>query len=428
MHTICIDFGTSSIRAALRKQNNLLPHPLAIAPKGQIDNASIPSAIFISKAGDHLLFGDKALEAGRSDQPRRLFESSPKSWLSPTNIGKIGAPAAADLPFSRRQLIAGLLSLSVRDARRAAKNAFELEPDTLVYRISHPVWISSEQHRMVTEYDYLRRVACADIGRKMKYEMTANEFELWCGKAIPDPHLFPSDVEVEEPVAAALELFPDPPMNRRSAALVVDVGAGTIDLGLFISVLPDSYSRVKRKLIPMTAPRSLFGAGDEIDNALVALVEAKLGPKESSHVAALKNDIRRSKEQLFDTGSLVFRHVEVSREELVKTEKLRQMARSLKRVIDEMFLDAGARFDLQLSASIHGIEHLDVVFAGGGASLAFLRSIVGNVVYMGKATLSAAQAEAHTPDDFEVEASRGRMAVALGGTTFTKDWPKTQMD
>lgn len=428
MHTICIDFGTSSIRAALRKQNNLLPHPLAIAPRSQIDNASIPSAIFISNAGDELLFGDKALEAGLSGQPRLLFEASPKSWLSPANIAHIGTPAATGLPFSRRQLIAGLLSLSVRDSRRAAKSAFELEPDTLVYRISHPVWISSERHRMVTEYDDLRRVACADIGRKMKYEMTADEFELWCEKASPDPQLLPPDVEVEEPVAAALELFPDPPTNRRSAALVVDVGAGTIDLGLFVSVLPDRDSRVKRKLIPMTAPRSLFGAGDEIDNALIALVEEKLGPKGSSHLAALKNDIRRSKEQLFDTGNLVFRNAEVSREELVKTENLRQMARGLKRAIDEMFSDAGARFQSQLSAPVHGIGHLDVVFAGGGANLAFLRSLVGNVVSMGNTTLSATQAEATTPDNFEVEASRGRMAVALGGTTFVKDWPKTEME
>ena len=427
MHTICIDFGTSSIRAALRKARNVLPHPLAIAPKSQIDNASIPSAIFISRAGDDLLFGDRALEAGFSGQPRRLFESSPKSWLSPANIAHIGTPAATGLPFTRRQLITGLLSLAVRDSRRAAKHAFELESDTLTYRVSHPVWISSERPRMVAEYDDLRRMACAEIGRQVKYQMTVGEFGLWCEKAKPDPELPPTDVEVEEPVAAALELFPDPPINRRSASLVVDVGAGTIDLGLFISVLPDEDSRAKRKLIPMTAPRSLFGAGDEIDDALINLVEQKLGTTGSGELAALRNDIRRSKEQLFDTGNLVFRHVEVSREELVKTEKLRAMARDLKRAIDEMFSDAGARFKTQLSAPAHRIEHLDVVFAGGGASLGFLRSLVGNVVSMGDAMLSAAQAEATTPANFEVEASRSRMAVALGGTTFAKDWPKTEM-
>ena len=428
MHTICIDFGTSSIRAALRKQDNSPAHPLAIAPRSQIDNASIPSAIFISKAGDKLFFGDKALEAGLSRQPRLLFETSPKSWLSPANIASIPAPATSDLPFSRRQLIAGLLSLSVRDSRRAAKTALGLEPDTLVYRISHPVWISSERAQMATEYDYLRRVACAEIGGRVRDEMTADEFELWCKKASPDRRLPPPDVEVEEPVAAALELFPNPPINRRSAALVVDVGAGTIDLGLFISVLPDRASRVTRKLIAMTEPRSLFGAGDEIDNALVTLVEERLGPRGSSQIAALRNDIRRSKEQLFDTGNLVFRNVEISREELVNTEKLRQMARGLKRAIDEMFSDAGARFQTQLSASVHPIEHLDVVFAGGGANLAFLRSLVGKVVCMGKTTLSAKQAEARTPDNFEVEASRGRMAVAMGGTTFAKEWPRTEME
>lgn len=427
MHTICIDFGTSSIRAALRKDRNILPHPLAIAPRSSIDNASIPSAIFISKAGDDLLFGDKAMEAGLSGQPRRLFESSPKSWLSPANIAHIGTPAATDLPFTRRQLITGLLSLAVRDSRRAAKHAFELESDTLTYRVSHPVWISSERARMVAEYDGFRRIACAEIGRQVKYQMTVREFGLWCEKAKPDPELPPTDVDVEEPVAAALELFPNPPTNRRSAALIIDVGAGTIDLGLFISVLPDEDSKAKRKLIPMTAPRSLFGAGDAIDNALLNLVEQKLGTTGSGQLAALRNDIRRSKEQLFDTGNLVFHQTEVSRDEIVKTDKLRAIARGLKRAIDEMFSDAGLRFQAQLSAKVHGIEHLDVVFAGGGANLGFLRSLIGNVVSMGNATLSAKQVEATSPDNFEVEASRGRMAVALGGTTFARDWPKTQM-
>ena len=425
MHTICIDFGTSSIRAALRK--NRAVHPLKIAPRSQIDNASIPSAIFIPKAGDEVLFGVKALERGLAGEPSLLFETSPKAWLSPTNTDALCTAATPHLPFSRWLLLAGLLSLAVRDARRAAQRGYELDADSLAYRISHPVWESAERSKMNVAYDDLRRVACAEIGGQMRYQMTAEEFRRWCISVDPVQGMRRTDVEVEEPVAASLELFPDPPINRRSAALVVDVGAGTIDLGLFASVVPDKGSKAKRKLIPMAAPRSLFGAGDEIDKALINLVEVKFGSTGGALLAEFRNGIRRSKEQLFESGSIVFRNIEVSRQELVKTAALRGMAGGLKQAIEEMFAEAGEHFKVQLNAPVHGIGHLDVVFAGGGAKLEFLRALVGSVVSMGTAKLSVRHVEVNTPDDFEVEASRTRMAVALGGTTNEKDWPKTEM-
>ena len=107
--------------------------------------------------------------------------------------------------------------MSVRAARRAAEKAFELAPDTLAYRVSHPVWEKSQRSRMNREYDALRRIACASVGGQVKYVMTGEEFAHWCAKAVPDSGLPAADVEVEEPVAATLELFPDPPLNRRSA-------------------------------------------------------------------------------------------------------------------------------------------------------------------------------------------------------------------
>ncbi len=428
MHTICIDFGTSSIRAAVRKERNVLPHPLAIASKSVIDNASIPSAIFISKAGDEVLFGVKALESGLSGKPSLLFETSPKAWLSPKNIGELDSPPVAGLAFSRRQLVAGLLSLSVRAARRAAEKAFELAPDTLAYRFSHPVWEKSQRSRMNSEYDALRRIACASVGGQVKYVMTGEEFAHWCAKAVPDSGLPAADVEVEEPVAATLELFPDPPLNRRSAALVVDVGAGTIDLGLFASVMPDKGSKVKHKLIPMASPRSLFGAGDEIDRTLIKLVIHKLGGGNDAQLARLKNDIRSFKERLFDSGNLVYDQIEVSVAELIAMPELKAMAAGLRRAMDDMFSEAGARFKTELTASVHRLDHLDVVFAGGGAKLGFLRALVGSIESMDGNKLTVRQVEAEKPPNFEVEASLARMAVALGGATPERDWPKTEMD
>ena len=427
MDILCIDFGTSSIRAAIRKEKDSISHPLPIAPGSQIDNASIPSAIYISIAGDKIFFGNKALEAGLSAHPRLLFESSPKSWLSPSNISQVYQSAVSGAPFSRFQLISGLLALAAQNAIVAGKNIFKLKTRTLLYHITHPVWSTSDRQRIADVYDKLNHIAFKNTRSAITDEMSADQFNLWYKKVSQVSKSRCRGNALEEPVAAALELLPDPPPNNRSATLVVDVGAGTIDLGLFVSVLPDENSKVTRKLIPMTPARSLFGAGDVIDDALIKLVAQRLGPNSDIDLAALKNKIRHFKETLFDSGNLVYRKVQVSREELVRTDKLQKMASGLKTAINEMLEDAGSRFKVQLHASLHSISHLDVVFAGGGANLRFLREIVGGVVTMGDAKLTSSQIDVTTPSDFKVDASRARMAVALGGTTPAADCPTTEI-
>jgi hypothetical protein len=71
-------------------------------------------------------------------------------------------------------------------------------------------------------------------------------------------------VDVVEPVAAAVELLPSEENLVRICA-VVDVGAGTTDIGLFQSVEPDIASSVRSKLYPMGQASSVFQAGNDID-------------------------------------------------------------------------------------------------------------------------------------------------------------------
>ena len=128
MHMICVDFGTSSIRAALMKTRSYVPHPLAIASRSPIDNASIPSAIYIPSTGDNIFFGMDALERGLTSKRPLLLELSPKSWLRPDEVAHIDAPAIDGLPFTRRQVICGLLaSIQSELARRVGD-----EPDKTV--------------------------------------------------------------------------------------------------------------------------------------------------------------------------------------------------------------------------------------------------------------------------------------------------------
>jgi hypothetical protein len=426
MHTICIDFGTSSLRAALLKQRSLDAKPLPIAPDAQIDNASIPSAIFVSKDRGMIRFGDKALEAGLSGQPSLLFERSPKAWLSPTEVQNLGQEAGAGVAFSRRELLTGLLAVAVQASTQAA-GTLGVERKRVRYRISHPVWLATEKAQMLSAYGTLHRIACNPKTPPMRFEQTTEAFRHWCDNAAPDDGVLSQDWHVDEPIAAALDLLPDPPSNKRNAALIVDVGAGTIDLGLFISVVPDDASRHRRKLIRMCEPRSLFGAGDVIDRALVDLIVRRLGTDQHKDLARLKNDIRRNKEQLFETGQLAFASVVVTRDELVATGPLKRMADKLREALQQMYDFAGAHFRTAFDTYGHPIRDLDVVFAGGGAKLDFLRATIEPVVNMGTAKVIAVSSSIPEPEDFGVDASRSRMAVALGGTTPTKYWPITEL-
>ena len=82
--TLCIDFGTSSIRAALFESARSRPQALELgeAFRSSIDRASIPSAIFIDSSGEAVVFGEDALKQGLRGDRSLLFEMSPKRWMT----------------------------------------------------------------------------------------------------------------------------------------------------------------------------------------------------------------------------------------------------------------------------------------------------------------------------------------------------------
>jgi hypothetical protein len=427
MHTLCVDFGTSSIRTALRKDGSALSLALPIAPGSDIDNASIPSAIYIPSGGGEVLFGMKASVGGRSSRRKALLlELSPKSWLGPESVAKIDHLAAEGVPFTRRQLIAGLLAFAFNASRRAAKPLVGGKGG-FSFRISHPIWQEHDRVKLAEVYEGLRMGARDEDAPNMKDTMSFSEFESWCAVVSIADKKPSSDVDVKEPVAAMLELFPDVEVNSRTAAFVIDVGAGTIDLGLFSSIIPNKGARVKSKLIPMTPPRSLFGAGDVIDQELLTMVSEKLDEKHANQLDAFSRNIRFQKETLFNTGRLVFRNVDISAEELVRRPRMRTMALNLGNAVTEMLDVAASKFEVQLNAVSHRLERLDVIFAGGGANLEFLKACIQQGVSIGEATLAVSRRTAKTPKNFPVEASRARMAVALGGTADESVWPETEM-
>jgi hypothetical protein len=223
-----------------------------------------------------------------------------------------------------------------------------------------------------------------------------------------------------------MDMIPNPGSDERRATLLVDVGAGTIDLGLFISVVPFERSPRRRKLIPMCEPRSLLGAGDVIDKALVDLMVSQLGSSRNPDLPRFQNDIRRNKERLFNEGTVSLGRTTVKREELERAAPLVKMAKQLKAELGEMFEEGATKHSVQLGYSHHRILNMDLIFAGGGGNLTFLRRTIGKTVNLGTTPLRTVPVDCPELDNWPVEASRARMAVAIGGTTPYREWPETE--
>lgn len=97
-------------------------------------------------------------------------------------------------------------------------------------------------------------------------------------------------------MAAAVELLPSEDNIVRICA-VVDVGAGTTDIGLFQSVEPDIASSVRSKLYPMRFVAA-FQAGNDIDAIVLELIESRARKPSAMALADVKARIRGIKETL----------------------------------------------------------------------------------------------------------------------------------
>ncbi len=416
MKTVCVDFGTSSLRAAVRDGSRI--SPLAIASGSPIDNASIPSAIYIPESGAEVCFGVDALSRGQSSSKAHLFELSPKFWLSPGEVDKVDHAAVRGLRFTRRDLICALLSMTVEESLKCAGIPYARSAP-LELRISHPAWDKSNHQKLSTVYESIRRFVLMRRLPQVKPIMTFEEFLRWC--AAPER----GGVQVDEPVATALSVYKDVEDNARSVLLAVDIGAGTIDLGFFASVVPDENSSARRRLLQLTSPVSIFGAGDEIDRELLSVLTER-GRLNAVQQTSARNQIRSIKENLFNAGKIAFAGVMVNLDEFTTRRTLTSMASNLRKQVTRLINSGSSSISGLASNTIHRLDQIHVVFAGGGANLGFLASAVERGVAESDLKLKLRSHVAETPAGFEVEASMARMAVAMGGAVDAGVWPITK--
>jgi len=169
----------------------------------------------------------------------------------------------------------------------------------------------------------------------------------------------------------------------------------------------------------LNPPVSVYKAGDTIDEVVYELAKARFAKSKKQALAEFVVDIRRYKEELFKNKSIRLPGSagNLTLEDVESSPPIRKMAHDVKIAVRELL--TASRIPWQRDRD----KRLDIIFAGGGADIGFLRKAVENGAKEALPLVSRKIVEAVTPPKFEVAAGRPRMAVALGGTFPRAEWP-----
>jgi hypothetical protein len=414
MAVLCIDFGTSSIRATFRGNNTarkVLDLGRVTGAKS-LDDASLRSDVYLASNGLTLLFGEAAVLARSMDPDALLYESSPKLWLR--TPGDLDKTIVATSKLTQRDVLAGLISFAIDAARKAVgeKNWKE----KIEVRIAHPLWDNESKSESDLALREVAGLAWALANSKLKLPITdADVLHQVCGDIEFEP--LTAQCDVIEPVAAALELLPNE-SNVKKLCAVLDVGAGTTDIGLFDGFNPDASARVHQRLCPVGLPASLFLAGNEIDRILLKILETRSQRRDKISVADVRSRIRFIKESLFKDGFIRELDVRIDLGELEQHPAIMRMSNMIRAELQRS-LTQESRTVLELvRGSVHTHNHIEVVMAGGGGDLKFLhRALAAPFLVDGQIIKVEISSPAQTGQENLFGASLGRLAVALGGVT-----------
>lgn len=227
---------------------------------------------------------------------------------------------------------------------------------------------------------------------------------------------------ITEPLAVgSSRLRQDEP--SRGLVMVVDVGAGTSDLALFV-VVEDPKRNLFNAFPVKGCNQSLHMAGDTLDSAMQQAILKKAGVRNHDHdypyiIQHLRKQVRSFKEDLFRDGYCVVNLVNGARVRVELDEFLRQdSVNRFKQNLADKFEDVLRGMTKSL-ASHFGSGGLSVVLTGGGATLPMVKSLVKGSLTIHNTRISKDEV-AMVPEDFEDDVELAtvypQLAVAIGGT------------
>lgn len=415
---ICIDFGTSSIRAAFRDANDgLHVIPLGkLANERRLDGASLMSEISVDRRNGSLALGEKAFMLSRVNSRDVYFKSSAKLWFKdPGMLSQIEVP---EFGLTREHLLVGLLAYAF-NVTLSANSKLRLQGNV---RVAHPIWEKDKQDgaNLALLKIAAKAIALAESGFQNPLPVATLKRVF---SSIGEAESVSSGVDVIEPIAAAQQLIPHQ-QNLRKIVAVVDVGAGTTDLGLFVYKEPSATKGRKlgqSAIVPLTQARSVIKAGNLVDHVLLRMLFAKvrrLSPEDKREAEA---EVRRLKEQLFKDGKLTHLGCTIEQRELEQDEELQEFARDVRANLEDMITDNSAMIKATTVSLAYQVPYVEIIMAGGGASLSFLVQKLREPMKGDGFNVEFRVVMPGVTGLRQYEASIGRLAVALGGVQSEYD-------
>jgi hypothetical protein len=396
-YVVCIDFGTARSKAFAAEiaeegddEETMLHFDLGLGKRdGDLEVYSVASSVWISDEG--LMFaGSEAMRRSALSHDRMRLDSIKQELSQTSSSEDIRRPLPADINPTQVKLtyseaICFYLSFLTDLIGRELDEFSGLSRYTR-RRFTIPAWKDDQRQWAHKELKTLikRAQILADtfgsrwsegipVGEVKDAISQAAEFDDQLDRLL-DPTMESSRLGISEPMAAgAGRIRID--KSTRNLVLIVDVGAGTTDFGLFL------VNFEKQTAIPVE-PKSeaLKRAGNTVDNLLVEHILAKVegypDPREKERISSglRRAGLRRYKEALFNSGSLevklaTHQDVKVSRDEFLQSEAVVRFANDIEKTL-AAFL---GKVDRSFEAAA---ERPTMLLSGGGASLPFVKDLL----------------------------------------------------
>lgn len=391
---MCIDFGTAFSKAAIWRNGATIPAPLDLARGADPARSGVllDSAAYISDG--KIFFGPAAVERYRlEDAPARALFSSPKELLT-HEVARLDLerPGIAVDPtglFTSRALLTLYLGYLTAVACAVLPDGIRR---SVKRRYAAPGWDNAQADTKSAEMGIAAR-SLGDLLVDAQILADTVDIAEWragldvqvasaLGTAIRNQRNSRGSSAVPFIERAVLEAVAagsgirDRFENKRPQVLVIDVGAGTTDIGVFKFVNAIDGRGV---CAPYAGGmRAIQTAGNQLDEALIGLAVQKVGIAADSEAARrfsrrLKSTVRDAKATLCENGAveieiLDFPVARIELPEFVKTPIVSHYLGQFQSAVVQALEGSGASFRSFSDDSV-------VVFTGGGGSLPFLREI-----------------------------------------------------
>lgn len=435
---ICLDFGTAMSKATLvndtGKDEGIEVLPLGAEADQKSSDYLLMSSVYIRNDGI-LAFGESAIDWSYQESPdgsrqrldnikRRLSEGGWEDVLEKTYN-----PTTTDVTYGN--MVLAYLTYLTWITNQCLKN-LGYGDGVLSRRFALPALPSTEEREAATR---LREI----IG---KSQLLADTFGADLATGIPLDHFMSAvrsldgrrlnyafvDKHLSEPAGVAASML-SWTTSQSNLVLIVDIGAGTSDLGLY-RLHVDPTNQNSQFLEVEGSTRTLKQAGNYLDRLLIEYILKKGGIElHDINAKALRGrlnlGIRDYKETLFAEGSVSILEgnleINIEMDEFASLEQVKKFTVSLKgemtgilESIDESWYESWlgwVRADPRRT--------LTVMLTGGGASLPMIQELVGETLSIGGRELRVSRALPRPMwlDDVSLpaEIEYSRVAVSLGG-------------